>query len=70
MKKNNIFKFGLLAFFFLAYSLPALADLDPPNNEDDPPYEEAPIDNWQLLLVMVAVAAGIYFLTRKRKELA
>lgn len=70
MKKNNILKFSLLAFFFLTYTLPAWADLDNPKDEDDPPYQESPIDNWQMLLVIIGVVAGIYFLTRKRKELA
>lgn len=65
--KNNVLKFSLLALFFLTYTLPAWADIDPPESEDDPLYEEAPIDNWEILLVMAAIAVGIYFVSKYRK---
>lgn len=68
--KNNILKFSLPVIFFLTYTLPVLAqDGEPgtPPAEDDP---QTPLDNWQMLLVMVALIVGIYFLTRRKKQTA
>ena len=66
--KNRILKFGLLAFFWAAYTLPVLADdgaEDPPGDDDPSP---APIDNWILLLVLAGIALGVYFIIRNRKK--
>jgi len=68
--KNRILKFGLLAFFWAAYTLPVLADddpNDPPGDGDDDP-SPAPIDNWILILVFAAVAVGFYFLYKQNRK--
>ena len=66
--KNNVLKFSLLALFFLTYTLPLMAQEDDepgdPFAGDDPP---TPIDNWEILLVMAAMAVGIYFVSKYRK---
>lgn len=65
--KNNVLKFSLIALFFFAYTLPVMAQEDDspgePTAEDDP---QMPIDNWTILLVMVALALGIYFMRKYR----
>lgn len=67
--KRVIQKYGLLAFLWLAYTLPAFADPNDPDDGDDPP--AAPIDNWLLLLILAGVALGIYFIMKyKRKQFA
>lgn len=70
--KNNILKYGLLAFMWLAFSLPALAQFDSPG---DPPTDEdpipTPIDSWMLLLVMAGIAIGAYLIIKyNRKAMA
>lgn len=63
--KNNVLKYALLAMMSLMFTLPALAQNEPPIDDDPPP---APIDNWVLLLVMAAVALGIYFIMKYNKK--
>ncbi len=66
--KQSILKYGLLIYFSLIYSLPALADPnDPDPGENDEEYQ-APIDNWEILLVTAAIVLGIYFMTKYRKN--
>jgi len=65
--KNNILKLSLLALFFLAYTLPVMAQEEGENPNDPPAEDDVPIDNWQMLLVMVALAVGIYFVSKYRK---
>ncbi|SMC85793.1 hypothetical protein [Moheibacter sediminis] len=66
--KRGIHKYGLLAFLWLTYTLPALADPNDPDDGDDP---QAPIDNWLLLLILAGVALGIYFIMKnKNKQIA
>ena len=53
--------------FFLFYTIPALADEDYPENpdsHDDPP---VPVDQWMILLLILGLAIGFYFLKRKYK---
>ena len=68
--KNNILKFGLLAFFAVFYSLPVFAQ--PTGNGDcldcDDEYDQAPIDNRILILVFAAVAVGVYFLYKQNRK--
>lgn len=66
--KNNILKFGLLAFLWMVYTLPAIAQPIEPPSEDDPfEPEPAPIDNWVVFLIFMSVAVGVYFInTHKR----
>ncbi|MFA7687385.1 MAG: hypothetical protein WCY25_05935 [Moheibacter sp.] len=69
--KNNLLKFGLIAFFWVAYSLPLLAGPEDPDPGDDPPWEDpAPIDNGILVLILAAAAVGIYFLAKYRRKSA
>jgi len=64
--KNRILKFGLLAFFWAAYTLPVFAQgPDDPDDGNDP---QAPIDNWILLLVLAGIALGIYFIIRNQRK--
>lgn len=66
--KRKIHKYGLLAFLWLAYTLPAFADPNDPDDSDDP---QAPIDNWLLLLILAGVALGVYFIMKyKNKQIA
>lgn len=67
--KMNVLKSGLLGILWMVYSLPILAGPVDPPGEDDPIYEDpTPIDNWMLLLLMGAVAVGIYFLVKYRRK--
>lgn len=67
--KRGIQKYGLLAFLWLAYTLPAFADPNDPDPSDDP--LPAPIDNWVIMLAVAAAALGIYFVMKyKNKQLA
>ncbi len=63
--KKDVLKYGLLAFFWLAYTLPAMADPNDPDLDDDPP---APIDNWALLLILAGVILGLYFIMKYRRR--
>ncbi|WP_143736567.1 hypothetical protein [Moheibacter sediminis] len=70
--KNNILRYGLPAFMWLVFSLPALAQF---NNPGDPPTEDdpdpAPIDNWMLILVLAGIALGAYLIIKyNRKAIA
>jgi len=68
--KNQILKFGLLAFLWMVYTLPAIAQpVDPPGEEDPfEPEDPTPIDNWMLLLILASVAVGVYFLMKHRRK--
>lgn len=61
--KNNILKFALLAFFWMIYTLPLIAQPVDPPGEDDPfePEDPTPIDDWMVLLILASAATGIYF---------
>lgn len=65
--KNNLLKYGLLAIMWLVTALPVLAFPGDPDDGDDP--LPAPIDNWMIILVLVAASIGIYF-TMKYNEKA
>jgi len=67
--KNTILKNALMVFFMLVYTIPALAEEDPknpPSGTDDPP---APIGDWAILLVVVAMLIGIYFYKKQQKRI-
>ncbi len=66
--KNNILKFGLLALFFLAYTLPVMADLDNPPDYDEDNDPPAQIDNWVLILSFAGIVLGIYFLVQRQQK--
>jgi len=70
--KNNLSKYGISAWVYLAYMLPLLAfpgDPDSYENEDE---AQSPIDNWEMILIFAAISLGIYFLQhyRKRQEVS
>jgi len=67
--KKSILKYGASAIIWLVFTLSASAGpVDPPEG-DDPPHEGyAPIDSWELILVMAAIILGIYFLVNHRKK--
>lgn len=70
--KNQILKFGLWAFLWMVYTLPAIAQPDDPPTDEDP-WEEpdpTPIDNWVLLLILAGVAVGVYFVVKYRRRVA
>lgn len=65
--KNNILKLSLPVIFFLIYTLPLMAQtIDPPDTSDDPEYQETPIDNWQILLLLAGIVVGLYFMRKYR----
>ena len=64
--KNNILKHTLLTFMCIAFSLPALAGPNDPDDGGDP--LPAPIDNWIILLILSAAAVGIYFIMKHNKK--
>ncbi|MFA7687710.1 MAG: hypothetical protein WCY25_07585 [Moheibacter sp.] len=67
--KNNILKFALMTFFWVAYALPLMAGPEDPDPGDDPPWEDpTPIDNWMLALILAAAAVGVYFILKHRRK--
>lgn len=70
--KNKISKYGLLAILWLVYTLPVLAG--PPDSPDSGENEQemqdgTPIDNWELVLLVVAITIGFYFLMKHKKKI-
>lgn len=66
--KNNILKYGLVTCFWIVYTLPALADPNDPDAGENDDEIQAPIDNWEVVLVIAAIVLGIYFITKHRKN--
>lgn len=66
--KNNLLKFVLLTLTWIASTLPALAFPDDPDDTEDP--LPTPIDDWVILLVLIAVTLGIYFMMKHKKSIA
>ena len=66
--KSNFLKFGLIAFFALFYSLPALAQGSGGDEHDGEDPDPTPIDNWVLFLVLAGVAVGAYFIMKNRRQ--
>ncbi len=67
--KNKILKNGLIAFFWIMYALPAMAqDSGNPGSGgigDEDEYEGAPIDNWVAALLIIGILVGAYFYMKK-----
>lgn len=66
--RKTILKYGLLATLWFVYTLPAMAGPGDPPADDSQEQEAAPIDNWVTLLIIAAIAIGIYFIVRYRKK--
>lgn len=63
--KNKTLKNSILLILWLAYTFPVLADPLDPDPSEDPPYEDpTPIDNWEVLLIIMGIGCG-YFLIRQ-----
>lgn len=69
--KNKTLKNSILLILLLACTFPAWAGPVDPDSNDDPefPTESTPIDNWEVLLIIMGIGCG-YFLIRQyqRKE--
>lgn len=64
--KNKILKYGLLAIFWFAFTLPASAGPgDPDDGGDDPP---ASIDNFMMILILAGIGLGVYFILKYSKK--
>lgn len=69
--KNNFLKFSLLACLTIFNVLPVLAGPGGGGTDDGSEYEDLPIDNWVLMLILAGVVIGIYFIAQsKRKAIA
>lgn len=68
--KSNFLKYAFLSFFTLVYVLPTYAQPGGGGGgfEDDGEYEQAPIDNWMLILALAGIAIGIYMVTKYNKK--
>lgn len=66
--KNNLLKFGLMTFFAMFYSLPLMANPGGDGGVGDEDEEPLPIDNWMLILLLAAIALGVYFTLKYNKK--
>jgi len=67
--KKNILKYGFPAIIWFVFTLPALAGPADPPGSDDPPYQDPmPINSWELVLIMIAIIIGVYFLANHRRK--
>ena len=69
--KNKISKYGLLAILWLVYTFPAMAfPGSPDSGENEQEMQDGtPIDNWELVLLVVAITIGFYFLMKHKKKI-
>lgn len=51
------------------YGIEASDDVPGSDEGEKEQLEETPIDNWQLLLMLVAISIGVYFLAKYRKKM-
>lgn len=66
--KQKILNYILPLIAFCMYITPAMADLDNPDDSEDPPYDAAPIDNWMMLLLFVGIVIGVYAMFKYKKK--
>lgn len=66
--KNRILKYGLWAFLWLVYMYPVWAYPGSPESGENEDETGAPIDNWQFLLIMVAIMLATHYLIRGKKK--
>lgn len=63
--RNYILKSTIAALLWVVYTLPMYAFPDPPDGTDDP-LPGAPIDNWVLGLIVIALSFGVYFISKQK----
>lgn len=67
--KHKALHLSLFAFFWMAYTLPALAEPVTPPDEEDPVYQDpAPIDDWFPLLVFAGIILGMIYLVKRESK--
>lgn len=64
--KTKTLKCILCSLFFTIYILPAMADPNDPDAENDP---SAPIDDYIIGLFIIAILLGVNYLIQSKKKL-
>lgn len=60
--KNQLFKYLLPALLWTIYTIPAIADPNDPETEDDP----LPADNWLIVLFIIAIMIAMHYLYKNK----
>lgn len=69
--RNQIKKTVLMAIMWVFSTLPTYAQgypVNPPAGDDPIDEPGAPIDNWYMILVAIAVLVGVYVMYRSRRK--